>query len=42
MAARLRAAVDAGANYIITYFPRIAYDHEPLQIFAEQVAPQLG
>jgi F420-dependent oxidoreductase-like protein len=36
---RLQALADAGANYFITYFPRIAYDHEPLQIFAEQVAP---
>jgi hypothetical protein len=26
-------------NYFITYFPRIAYDHEPLHSFAEQVAP---
>jgi F420-dependent oxidoreductase-like protein len=39
---QLAALRDAGANYFITYFPRIAYDHEPLQIFAEQVAPLLG
>jgi F420-dependent oxidoreductase-like protein len=38
---RLAALKEAGANYFITYFPRIAYDHEPLHIFAEQVAPQL-
>ncbi len=37
----LRARVDAGVNYIITYFPRIAYNHDPLHIFAEQVAPHL-
>lgn len=41
VAERLQAAVDAGATYLITYFPRIAYDHEPLQIFAEEVAPRL-
>jgi F420-dependent oxidoreductase-like protein len=38
---RLAAMRDAGTDYFITYFPRIAYDHEPLQIFAEEVAPQL-
>lgn len=38
---RLAALRDAGADYFITYFPRIAYDHEPLYIFAEQVAPHL-
>ncbi|MFV9507240.1 MAG: LLM class F420-dependent oxidoreductase [Oscillochloridaceae bacterium umkhey_bin13] len=32
---------DAGINYFITYFPRIAYDHTPLHIFAEEVAPLL-
>jgi F420-dependent oxidoreductase-like protein len=41
VAERLQAAADAGANYFITYFPRIAYDHEPLHIFAEEVAPLL-
>lgn len=39
---RLAALKEAGANYFITYFPRIAYDHEPLQIFAEEVAPHLA
>lgn len=38
---RLQALVDAGVNYIITYFPRIAYDHTPLHQFAEEVAPHL-
>ncbi len=38
---RLAAMKEAGATYFITYFPRIAYDHEPLHIFAEQVAPHL-
>jgi F420-dependent oxidoreductase-like protein len=38
---RLQALAGAGADYFIIYFPRIAYDHEPLHIFAEQVAPHL-
>ncbi len=42
VAESLQALADAGINYLITYFPRIAYDHEPLQIFAEQVAPRLA
>ena len=42
VAERLRALADAGVNYFITYFPRIAYDHEPLHVFAEQVAPHVG
>lgn len=40
--ARLQAMANAGVNYFITYFPRIAYDHEPLHVFAEQVAPHLS
>ena len=42
IAAKVQAAVDAGANYIITYFPRIAYDHTPMQRFAEEVVPMVG
>lgn len=41
VAARLQALVDAGINYIITYFPRIAYDYEPMHRFADEVAPLL-
>lgn len=41
VAERLQAMADAGATYIITNFARVAYDHEPLHIFAEQVAPML-
>lgn len=39
---QLAALKEAGINYFITYFPRIAYDHEALHIFAEQVAPHLA
>lgn len=35
---KIQAAVDAGANYIITYFPRIAYDHSMMQRFATEIA----
>jgi F420-dependent oxidoreductase-like protein len=41
IAERMAVMRDAGINYFITYFPRIAYDHEPMHIFAEQVAPLL-
>jgi len=42
VAERMRPMADAGITYFITYFPRIAYDHEPLHVFAEQVAPLLS
>ncbi|BAL89002.1 putative luciferase-like monooxygenase [Actinoplanes missouriensis 431] len=32
----------AGADYVIVYFPRVAYDHEPLLRFAEEVVPQFS
>ncbi|MBF6590028.1 MAG: LLM class F420-dependent oxidoreductase [Ktedonobacterales bacterium] len=35
----VRARVDAGINYVIVSFPRVAYDHAPLHRFAEEVAP---
>jgi F420-dependent oxidoreductase-like protein len=40
VAARVQAAVDAGANYLITYFPRVAYDHTAMQRFAREVMPR--
>ncbi len=39
VAEEIQAKVDAGVNYLITYFPRVAYDHTPLHTFAEEVAP---
>lgn len=39
IAERLNALKEAGATYFITYFPRVAYDHTPLHIFAEEVVP---
>ncbi len=41
VAAQLQTLVDAGVNYIILYFPRLAYDHEQLHQFAEEVIPRL-
>jgi alkanesulfonate monooxygenase SsuD/methylene tetrahydromethanopterin reductase-like flavin-dependent oxidoreductase (luciferase family) len=40
VAARVQAAVDAGADYFITYFPRVAYDHSAMQRFAREVMPR--
>ncbi|MGQ9926662.1 MAG: LLM class F420-dependent oxidoreductase, partial [Chloroflexaceae bacterium] len=39
VAEHLHALKEAGATYFITYFPRVAYDHTPLHIFAEEVVP---
>ena len=40
LAARIQALVDAGVNYVILSFPRLAYDHEPLRRFADEVIPR--
>ena len=37
---RIEQLLEAGADYIITYFPRIAYDHTPLQRYASEVMPK--
>lgn len=39
---RLKPVIDAGANYIIVYMPRVAYDPAPIQQFAEEVIPQFN
>jgi F420-dependent oxidoreductase-like protein len=39
LAERIQTLVDAGASYILIGFPRLAYDHEPLHRFAEEVIP---
>jgi len=41
IAERLRPLLQAGADYIIVYMPRLAYDPEPIQRFAREVVPQL-
>jgi F420-dependent oxidoreductase-like protein len=40
IARRVEALAEVGVNYVIFYIPRIAYDHAPLQLLAEQVAPR--
>lgn len=35
--ARLQPVLEAGANYIIVYLPRVAYDVEPVRVFAREV-----
>ncbi|WP_250030285.1 LLM class F420-dependent oxidoreductase [Paractinoplanes maris] len=38
--ARVQQVVDAGADYVIFYIPRVAYDHAPLHRLAEELVPQ--
>jgi F420-dependent oxidoreductase-like protein len=40
VADRIRQLMDAGVDYLITYFPRVAYDHTMLERFAAEVMPQ--
>jgi F420-dependent oxidoreductase-like protein len=42
IAERIRPVIDAGANYILVYMPRVAYDPEPVRVFANEVIPQFG
>jgi F420-dependent oxidoreductase-like protein len=42
LVARIRALQEAGADYLITYFPRVAYDHTMLERFAAEVMPQFA
>lgn len=39
---KLERLAEAGADYVIIYIPRVAYDHEPLLRLAEEVIPQLS
>jgi alkanesulfonate monooxygenase SsuD/methylene tetrahydromethanopterin reductase-like flavin-dependent oxidoreductase (luciferase family) len=40
--ARIEKMAEAGADYLIVYIPRVAYDHEPPQRFAAEVIPQFA
>ena len=33
--------IEAGIDYLITYIPGVAYDHEPLHRFESEVIPRL-
>ncbi|MBO3738058.1 TIGR03560 family F420-dependent LLM class oxidoreductase [Actinoplanes flavus] len=39
---KLERLAEAGADYVIVYIPRVAYDHEPLLRLAEEVVPQFA
>jgi F420-dependent oxidoreductase-like protein len=39
---RIRTLAEIGVDYVILYFPRLAYDHEPLHIVADEVAPAVN
>ncbi len=42
VAERIHQLQEAGADYLITYFPRVAYDQTMLERFAAEVMPQFG
>jgi F420-dependent oxidoreductase-like protein len=42
LAGHIQTLVDAGINYVLVSFPRIATDHEPLYRFAEEVIPRFS
>jgi F420-dependent oxidoreductase-like protein len=40
--ARVQKLIDAGADYVNFYIPRVAYDHDPMLKLAEEVLPQFA
>jgi F420-dependent oxidoreductase-like protein len=38
---RIQPVIDAGINYVIGYIPEVAYDHDRMHLFAEQIIPHL-
>jgi F420-dependent oxidoreductase-like protein len=42
LAERLAGLHEAGATYVIVYFPRAAYDQTPIRQLAEQIIPLVG
>ncbi|AEV83380.1 luciferase [Actinoplanes sp. SE50] len=39
---RVEQVAEAGVNYVILYFERVAYDHEPLLAAAQEVVPRFA
>jgi F420-dependent oxidoreductase-like protein len=39
---RVERALEAGADYVIFYIPRVAYDHDPLHRLAADLIPQFS
>jgi alkanesulfonate monooxygenase SsuD/methylene tetrahydromethanopterin reductase-like flavin-dependent oxidoreductase (luciferase family) len=42
IAEQIQARVDVGVNYIIVYIPMLAYDLDPMHLFAEEVATKFA
>ena len=42
IAEKLQARVDAGANYLIANIQDVAYDHDRLHLFAEEIVPRIS
>lgn len=42
MTRHIQSLVDVGVNYVLLYFPRIAYNHEQMHRFAQEVIPQFS
>jgi F420-dependent oxidoreductase-like protein len=42
LAEQIASLVEAGVNYVLVSFPRLAYDHEPLYRFASEVIPRFS
>lgn len=42
IAEKLQARVDAGANYLIANIQDVAYDHDRLHLFAEEIIPRIS
>ncbi len=38
--AKIDSVLAAGADYVILYIPRVAYDHDPMLTFASEIIPQ--
>lgn len=42
IANRIEPLLEAGANYVLVYLPRVAYDPEPVSVFAREVMPRFN
>ena len=42
IAERIQPLIDAGINYVLVYLPRVAYDQEPVERFAQEVMPRFS
>ncbi len=42
IAERIQACIDAGADYGIIYIPGLAYDHDPMHLFEEEIVAKFA